>query len=105
MGGWLVGKLESNAKLNSKLRLKLKLELSLAICLQCLVNHELEHNYKSYILKHEYYTYVPIHVEQVLGTTNRISMLCYKNYYANWALMRHFNLYIKFQSQTIHVGA
>ena len=30
-GGWVVGILESNAKLNSKLRLKLKLELSLAI--------------------------------------------------------------------------
>ena len=30
MAGWVVGKLESNAKLNSKLRLKLKLELSLA---------------------------------------------------------------------------
>ena len=31
MVGWVVGALESNAKLNSKLRLKLKLELSLAI--------------------------------------------------------------------------
>ena len=36
MGEWVIGKLESNAKLNSKLRLnmKLKLELSLAICEQ-----------------------------------------------------------------------
>ena len=33
VGGWVVGKLESYAKLNSKLRLKLKLELSLAILL------------------------------------------------------------------------
>ena len=31
LGGWVVGILESNAKLNSKLRLKLKFELSLAI--------------------------------------------------------------------------
>ena len=30
MGGWVVGRLESNAKLNSKLRLKLKLDVSLA---------------------------------------------------------------------------
>ena len=30
MGRWVVGKLETNAKLNSKLRLKLKLELSFA---------------------------------------------------------------------------
>ena len=33
VGGWVVGKLESYAKLNSKLRLKLKLELNLAIVL------------------------------------------------------------------------
>ena len=31
MGGWVVGILESNAKLNSKLRLKLKLKLELSL--------------------------------------------------------------------------
>ena len=40
LGGWVVGILESNAKLNSKLRLKLKLkiELSLAINTQNVLN-------------------------------------------------------------------
>ena len=32
--GWVVGKLESNAKLNSKLRLKLKLKLELSLALK-----------------------------------------------------------------------
>ena len=31
MAGWVVGKLDSNAKLNSKLRLKLKLMLELSL--------------------------------------------------------------------------
>ena len=31
--GWVVGKLESNAKLNSKLRLKLKLKLELSLAI------------------------------------------------------------------------
>ena len=42
MVGWVVGILESNAKLNSKLRLKLnlKFELSLATVLIMLGNHK-----------------------------------------------------------------
>ena len=33
VGGWVVGKLESYAKLNSKLRLKLKLKLELSLAI------------------------------------------------------------------------
>ena len=39
--GWVVGKLESNAKLNSKLRLKLKLKLEVSLAKIFYIEHNL----------------------------------------------------------------